>query len=85
LIFNIATKDDIDKYTNDIQWQFDSLRHQIEEKPDKLEKDAYERIADLEVKMAKLWSLLIEKSHRGEDKLTKFGRKFGGMARRDSQ
>jgi hypothetical protein len=37
-----------------------------------------ERIAELEIKMAKLWNLLLEKSLKGEDKLTKFGRRFGG-------
>jgi len=54
------------------------LRSKIDQKPDRLEKDAYERIADLEVKMAKLWSLLTEQNQMGKDKLTKFGRRFGG-------
>jgi len=61
------------------------LRSKIDQKPDKLEKDAYERIADLEVKMAKLWGLLVENNAYGKEKLTKFGRKFGGAAMRNNQ
>lgn len=38
-----------------------------------------ERIAELEIKMSKLWGLLIEKNIKGEDKLSKFGRRFGGQ------
>jgi len=70
-----------------IQLQIDAIsltlgliKSELEKKPDKLEKDAYERLADLEVKMAKLWGLLVEQNAYGKDKLTKFGRKFGGLA-----
>jgi len=63
----------------------DKLFSDLEKKPDKLEKDAYERLADLEVKMAKLWALLVETNTYGKEKLTKFGRKFGGAAMRNNQ
>lgn len=54
------------------------LREIIDKKPDKLEKDAYERIADLEVKMAKLWDALLHTTETGKVKPTRLGRKFGG-------
>jgi len=58
----------------------DILHNEIKQKPNKLEKDASERLAELEVKMAKLWALLVETNTYGKEKLTKFGRKFGGAA-----
>lgn len=40
-----------------------------------------ERLAELEVKMSKLWSMLTEKTPTGQDKLNRFGRKFSrGLA-----
>jgi hypothetical protein len=68
---------------NDLQImnEIKELRAELEKKPDKLEKDAYERLADLEVKMAKLWNLLIMQTATGKEKPTKFGRMFGGQAR----
>jgi len=39
------------------------------------------RIADLEVKMAKLWGLLVETTPAKKEKLTKYGKMFGGKAR----
>jgi len=42
-----------------------------------------ERIAELEIKMAKLWSMLLEVSPSGKDKISKFGRRFGGQALRN--
>lgn len=56
------------------------LQVNVQQKPDKLEKDAYERLADLEVKMARLWGLLTEELPSGKTKLSKFGRKFGGAS-----
>jgi hypothetical protein len=53
----------------------------IATKPDHLTVEEKARIADLEVKMAKLWSLLVEQTPLGKDKLSKFGRRFGGQAR----
>ena len=53
----------------------------LEKKPDKLEKDAYERLADLEVKMAKLWSMLLEVDKFGKEKLSKYGKRFGGQSK----
>jgi len=39
------------------------------------------RIADLEVKMAKLWAVLVEIDKRGRDKPSQFARrKFGGQS-----
>lgn len=46
-----------------------------------LTKDEKERLVDLEVKMAKLWSLLLETTPAGKDKLSKFGRRFGGKSK----
>ena len=40
-----------------------------------------ERIAELEIKIAKLWSLLIEVTPTGKERLSKFGRRFGGMSK----
>ncbi len=62
-----------------IMLEIANLRALIEKKPDKLEKDAYERIADLEIKMAKLWNALLETTPTGKTKLTRFGRMFGGQ------
>ncbi len=39
------------------------------------------RIAELELKMSKLWSMLLETTPTGKEKLSKFGRKFGGMSK----
>jgi hypothetical protein len=39
------------------------------------------RLADLEVKMAKLWSLLVEQTPRGQDRLTRYGKVFGGKSK----
>ena len=39
------------------------------------------RLADLEIKMAKLWSILIESTPAGKDKLSKYGKRFGGMCK----
>jgi len=39
-----------------------------------------DRLAEIEVKTAKLWSLLTEKTDRGKDRLSKYGRMFGGKA-----
>lgn len=44
-----------------------------------LTKDELARLADLEVKMAKLWGILLETTPSGKDKISKFGRKFGGQ------
>jgi len=42
-----------------------------------LSKDELSRLADLEVKMAKLWGILLETTPSGKDKASKFGKKFG--------
>lgn len=43
--------------------------------------DYAQRLADLEVKMAKLWALLLETTPTGKDKLTKMGKFFGGKSK----
>lgn len=66
--------------------EIELLRQELKEVQTKLEsfksdpKALSERVADLEVKMAKLWALLLETTPRGQDKLSKFGRRFGGAA-----
>jgi hypothetical protein len=57
------------------------IKAELEKKPNKLEKDVYERLADLEIKMSKLWSLLLETNQIGKEKLTKFGKLYGGKAK----
>ncbi len=39
------------------------------------------RLADLEIKMAKLWSMLTDQSMTGKDKLSKYGKTFGGKSK----
>lgn len=50
----------------------------LEKKPEGLTPEEKGRLAELEVKMAKLWSLLTETTPNGREKLSKLGRKFGG-------
>ena len=40
-----------------------------------------ERIAELEIKMSKLWSMLTEISPTGKERLNKQGRMFGGKSK----
>ena len=65
----------------EIKKDISEIRQELAKKPDKLEKDVYERLADLEVKMGKLWALLLEETPNKKTKLSKFGRLFGGRAR----
>lgn len=53
----------------------------LETKPDYLSAEEKSRLADLEVKMAKLWSMLVETTPAGKEKLSKFGRRFGGQSK----
>lgn len=39
------------------------------------------RVAELEVKMAKLWGMLTTVTPTGEEKLSKTGKRFGGKSR----
>lgn len=41
--------------------------------------DITPRMADVEVKMAKLWSMLTETTPRNKEKLSRFGKMFGGQ------
>lgn len=84
MIFGLATKEDVIEYERDMdimKTKIANVQDALEKKPDKLDKDAYERLADLEVKMAKLWGLLVETNAYGKDKLTKHGKFFGGAMR----
>lgn len=40
-----------------------------------------ERLTELEVKMAKLWGVLMETTPRNKERLSRFGKLFGGRAR----
>lgn len=51
----------------------------INNKPQYLSAEEKERIADLEVKLKKLWELLTEKTPNNKDKLSRVGRRFGGQ------
>jgi len=39
------------------------------------------RVAELEVKMAKLWTMLTTVTPNGQEKLSKVGKRFGGKSR----
>lgn len=43
------------------------------------------RVAELELKMSKLWALLIDYTPRKQEKLSKFGKKFGGKSMLNSR
>lgn len=47
-----------------------------------LTKEENARLADLEVKMAKLWGILLETTPNGKEKASKFGKRFGGQLNR---
>ena len=57
------------------------IENLLKSKPDYLSAEEKQRLADLEVKMAKLWTLLIETTPLGKEKLSKFGKRFGGMSK----
>lgn len=89
-MFNIFKKHD-EKIRNEIDEMYQKI---LEEELEKMEKKYAEllvspsnanthpeRIAELEVKMAKLWGLLLTVTPKGEDKLTRTGKRFGGQSR----
>jgi len=39
------------------------------------------RVAELEIKMSKLWELLLTTTPTGQEKLSRFGKRFGGKSR----
>jgi hypothetical protein len=59
--------------------EIDKLRETLDKKP--LPDNFHDRLADLEVKVSKLWMMLTEKSPTGKDKLSRYGRMFGGANR----
>ena len=80
-----------DKIKMDIEVLFDSVG-QLKSEVDALNTKLYtnspastqelsNRIADLEVKMSKLWTLLTATTPNGTDRLTKYGKVFGGKSK----
>lgn len=65
-----------DEQLYDLRKEIEKISQEKESKP--LSKDNHERLAELEVKVAKLWGLLTEKDLRGKEKLSRMGRMFGG-------
>lgn len=57
------------------------LRVEIEARLKPLPQEYQERLSELEVKMAKLWGLLVRTTPTGKESLSKHGRMFGGAAR----
>jgi len=74
-------EDDLEEHEKKISQLLEKMALIYGAKPECLTKEEKERLADLEVKMAKLWSLLIEQTPNGRDKLSKFGRRFGGQSK----
>lgn len=74
---------EIGKSTNILKEHIDFLEKEYAKTlntPSISDKDR-ERLADLEVKMAKLWGILLETTPKGKDKLTRFGKRFGGQSK----
>lgn len=74
----ILTLDSHNERINEIISKIDFL---LVSKPENLTKDEQSRLADLEVKMAKLWAILLETTPNGKEKASKFGKRFGGQLR----
>jgi peptidoglycan hydrolase CwlO-like protein len=68
----------LDRHVDKLQTDFKELKNRKD-----ISEDTLSRIADLEVKMAKLWALLVETTPMGKEKLSKFGRRFGGKSKQD--
>jgi len=71
---------------DDLRAELEELRRDLakfrEQRAELDPKLVSERLADLEVKMSKLWALLLETSPTsGREKLTKYGKMFGGRAK----
>ncbi len=60
------------------------LRIEMEARLKPLPPEYGERLADTEVKIARLWGLLVKTTPTGQDRLTKHGRLFGGLSRGNS-
>ncbi len=68
---------DLDEMTEIMRQDIDRLKEKRN-----LSDDLGARVSEIELKMAKLWSLLVDVSpYTNKEKLTKFGRKFGGRAK----
>ncbi len=61
--------------------EVESARASLKNTPKEVTKEYAERLADVEVKVAKLWTLLVEATPKGKDRLTSYGKVFGGKAR----
>ncbi len=77
--FNKRDDDAWERYDN-LMMNMNLKISELEErlKRDSNPKDTQERLAELEVKMAKLWSLLTTVTPNGQDKLNRYGKLFGG-------
>jgi len=60
----------------DIEEQNKKIDNLMFNKPNGLSVEENKRLADLEVKMSKLWTMLVEQTPTGKEKLNKFGRNF---------
>lgn len=68
-----------------LQSDVEEMKQRMQEEkkdPEKVQPAIYERVADLEVKMNKLWGLVVEASpSTGKERLNKHGRRLlGGKA-----
>lgn len=88
MFWETKTNEDIKELRAEIADHKNQIRETIHKidlilatKPDVLTAEEKARLADLEVKMAKLWGLLVETTPLGKDKLSKFGKRFGGKSK----
>jgi len=63
--------------------RIEATRQLIHFKVDNMPSNAQyaERLAEVEVKLAKLYNILLEETPTGRTKLSKFGKTFGGKAK----
>jgi hypothetical protein len=86
-MFGFITKHEIDFLRETIVSLQKDIFELRERKPEKLPEDLGGRVAELEIKVAKLWTVLIKIDQRGTERPTNTARKmFGGkVLRQDSQ
>lgn len=78
IVFNGMRKElsKLGSQVSDLSTQLSSIKDSMKSQDGR--SDMPERLADCEVKLKKLWDLLTEKTPRGQDKLNKYGKMFGG-------
>lgn len=86
--FKQGDKDDWERYDNLkiemralIVEEVQRLRTEMDARLKPMPEQYQERLAEAEVKLAKLWGLLVKTSPTGKEGLSKHGRLFGGAAR----